>query len=186
MIHNRLGAKPRPPSGFSDAILQLGVFVETAVLSRHSLLPQQAGSFIPQSELIEEELRDTHVAAPDVLEPQQLPLVSVVEQPGIGERALIEPIGPPTKVVRDRNDGSTRMSSSVNSSSGARARAIPAFFPRLSPGRSSHAVLNLESRRHHSSSRTGVSSVEALSMTMTSNEAAHSCAASVRSTSGRY
>jgi hypothetical protein len=107
MIYDRLGTEPSVTSSLSDAILELGIFVATTVLSRHSLLAQQTGSFIPQSEPIEQVLWDAHVATPDVLESQQLPVVAVVQKPGIGERGLIQPIGPCAKIMRDRNDRST-------------------------------------------------------------------------------
>ncbi len=77
------------------------------------------------------------------------------------------------------------MSSSVKSSRGARAIRIPAFFPQLRPSLGSRAVLNFRSFRHHCSRTAGVSSVEALSITITSNRDLQSCAASAVNASGR-
>src|SRR5207245_9500027 len=141
MLHDRGRAEPHAASGFSDAILELGILEASAVLQSHPLVSLKPYCLLPQTEPVEEAPGNSHVPAKYILRFPQHPFLTVVQQPRICQGRLIKPIGPATEIVRDRNDGTTGQYQRVHAPSKEVGLRLGAMRP------NTHAIVGEQHQR---------------------------------------
>src|SRR3989475_2087562 len=150
MMHDRSRAEPHAASGFSDAILELGILEASAVLKSHPLVSLKPYCLLPQTEPVEEAPGNSHVPAKYILRFPQPPFLTVVQQPRICQGRLIKPIGPATEIVRDRNDGTAGQYQRVHAPS-------KEVVIRLGPMRlNSHVIVGEQQQRGAGHPHTGI------------------------------